>query len=250
MPQHPDRIVLQATVHDALHFTPEMIEQQRRSYGKHELDARLKGVPVFGSGLVFPIEEEFFTVPPIEIPEHWPQIGGIDFGWDHPSAGANLAWDRDADCLYVTKVHRAREQTPIMFSAAVKPWGDWLKWAWPHDGLQHDKGSGEQLAQQYRMAGLNMLPERASFQDGSNGVEAGITEMLDRLQTGRLKVFSSCVLWFDEFRMYHRENGLIVKEDDDLMSATRYAMMMRRFATVKLKRKQPIMDTGGGGWMR
>jgi len=34
----------------------------------------------------------------------------------------------------------------------------------------------------------------------------------------------------EEFRYYRREDGLIVKERDDLMSSTRYAAMMRRFA--------------------
>ena len=35
--------------------------------------------------------------------------------------------------------------------------------------------------------------------------------------------------------MYHRKEGLIVKERDDLMSATRYAIMMLRFAEVDKK---------------
>jgi len=36
--------------------------------------------------------------------------------------------------------------------------------------------------------------------------------------------------WFEEFRLYHRKDGKVVKEMDDLMSATRYALMMIRFA--------------------
>jgi hypothetical protein len=36
--------------------------------------------------------------------------------------------------------------------------------------------------------------------------------------------------WIEEFRYYRREDGLIVKERDDLISSTRYAIMMRRFA--------------------
>jgi hypothetical protein len=32
------------------------------------------------------------------------------------------------------------------------------------------------------------------------------------------------------FRLYHRKDGKVVKELDDLMSATRYALMMIRFA--------------------
>jgi hypothetical protein len=33
--------------------------------------------------------------------------------------------------------------------------------------------------------------------------------------------------------MYHRKDGKVVKESDDLMAATRYAYMMRRYAISK-----------------
>ena len=33
-----------------------------------------------------------------------------------------------------------------------------------------------------------------------------------------------------EFRLYHRAGGLVVKERDDLMCATRYGLMMLRHA--------------------
>jgi hypothetical protein len=33
-----------------------------------------------------------------------------------------------------------------------------------------------------------------------------------------------------EFRLYHRKDGKVVKEHDDLLSATRYAIMMLRHA--------------------
>lgn len=55
-------------------------------------------------------------------------------------------------------------------------------------------------------------------------------EMLDRMQTGRLKVFKHLNDWFEEFRLYHRKDGKVVKEADDLMSATRYGIMMLRHA--------------------
>ena len=42
--------------------------------------------------------------------------------------------------------------------------------------------------------------------------------------------------WFEEKRMYHRDNGQIVKINDDLMSATRIALMMIRFATLGPRR--------------
>ena len=81
-----------------------------------------------------------------------------------------------------------------------------------------------------------MLPEHATFESGGYGVEAGVQEILDRMQTGRFKVFSHLENWMAEFRTYHRDNGKIVKKHDDLMAATRYALMMLRFARVERAR--------------
>jgi phage terminase large subunit-like protein len=228
--------VTQMTIDDAAHYTDAQRAMIIASYKPFERDARIKGIPQLGSGRVFPVNTDDISVAGFSIPDHWPQLGGIDFGYDHPSAAVRMAWDRDNDILYVTATHRAREQTPVMFAGTVKHWGAWLPWAWPHDGLQHDKGSGVQLASQYRDNGLNLFKVRATFPDGSYGVEAGVTEMLERFQTGRLLVFSHLRDWFEEFNLYHRKEGLIVKLNDDLMSATRYAMMMRRFACVQTKK--------------
>lgn len=227
------RHVTRMTIEDAEHYTPEQRAAIIASYPAHERDARAKGIPILGSGRVFPIAEETIKVAAFAIPDHWPQIGGLDFGWDHPTAGVKLAWDRDGDVIYVTHSYGAREQTPIVHSAALKAWGESVPWAWPHDGLQHDKGSGEALAAQYRAQGLNMLHDRATFEDGGSGVEAGIAEMIDRMLTGRWKVFDHLEDWFAEFRLYHRKDGLIVKLNDDRISASRYAMMMKRFAECK-----------------
>lgn len=227
------RTVTTMTIDDADHYSAEERARIIASYPAHEREARTKGIPSLGSGRIFPVSEESITVAPFEIPKHWVRIGGLDFGWDHPFGAVEIAWDRDADIIFVTKEYREREATPLIHSGALKPWGSWLPWAWPHDGLQHDKGSGEQLAAQYRGHGLNMLPERATFDDGTNGVEAGIADMLDRMQTGRWKVFSTCTNWFEEFRLYHRKDGKIVKERDDVISASRYALMMKRFAEIE-----------------
>jgi phage terminase large subunit-like protein len=225
----PDRNVTTMTIEDAEHYTPQQRQQIIDSYPEHEREARTKGVPIMGSGRVFPISEESIKVDPFPIPDHWMQIGGLDFGWDHPFGATSIAWDRDSDIVYVTREYAQREATPVIHSAAIKPWGHWLPWSWPHDGLQHDKGSGESLAMQYRAQGLKMLGERATFPDGGNGVEAGVIEMFDRMKTGRWKVFSTCGKWFEEFRLYHRKDGLIVKERDDVISSSRYAYMMRRY---------------------
>ena len=67
--------------------------------------------------------------------------------------------------------------------------------------------------------------------------------MLTRMQMGKLKVFKHLNDWFDEFRLYHRKDGKVVKEGDDLMAATRYGIMMLRFASTKAmydKFRRPI----------
>ena len=217
-------------IDDAEHFTPEERQAIIDAYPEHEREARTKGIPSMGSGRVFPISDDALLCDPMPIPNHWYQIIGVDFGWEHPFAATRSAWDKDHDVWYVTASYRESKATPPIHYAAIRPWGDWLPCAWPHDGLQHDKGSGNELASIYKRLGLKMLDEHATHASGGIGIEAGITEMLERMQTGRLKVFRGQEQWMEEFRYYRREEGLIVKERDDLISSTRYAIMMRRFA--------------------
>ena len=250
------RSITRMTIDDAEHYTEEQRAAIIASYPVHEREARIKGIPTLGSGRVFPVSEEQIAEDGFAIPNHWCVICGIDFGWDHPTAAVKMAWDKDADVLHVVAAYRVSEQTPVIHAAALRPWGEHIPWAWPHDGLQHDKGSGDQLSALYRRNGLNMLPDKATFEDGTNGVEAGIMEMLSRMETGRLKVFRHLSEWFDEFRLYHRKNGIIVKERDDLMAATRYAMMMRRLARpdggkppIKLNFGHKNGRSHSGSWM-
>ena len=59
-----------------------------------------------------------------------------------------------------------------------------------------------------------------------NAVEAGLLDVWRLLSTGRLKVFRSCKPWIEEFRLYRRDQkGRIVKQNDHLMDATRYAVL-------------------------
>lgn len=227
----PDRADIVMTIEDALHISAESRARIIASYPEHEREARTRGVPILGSGRVYPFPRSLLSCEPFPIPRHWARIGGMDIGWDHPTAAVLLAHDRDADIVYLTECYKARETTVAVHAGALLPWGAALPWAWPHDAFQHDKGSGEQIAHLYRQHGLTMLPEHAQFADDrGTGVEAGIFEMVDRMQTGRLKVFEHLHEWFEEFELYHRQDGKVVKERDDALSATRYGLMMLRYA--------------------
>lgn len=233
------RHVTRMGIEEAEHYSPEERASIIASYPEHERDARAKGIPIMGSGRVYPVAEDGIKVDAFSIPNDWAVIGGLDFGWDHPFAAVKLAHNRDADILYVTECYKQRESTPMVHANAIKHWGKRMPWAWPHDGLQHDKKSGEQLRNAYAEHDLNMLPDKATFDDGDYGVEAGVLELLERMQTGRFKVFAHLEEWFKEFRLYHRKDGVIVKKNDDALDATRYAYMMRRHAKVNPGRKPP-----------
>ncbi len=226
------------TIEDVGHYSEAERAAIVQSYPEHEREARALGIPTLGSGRVFPIKESDIICEPEAIPRHWAQLIGLDFGWDHPFAAVHLAWDRDYDRIYVTKTYRKSEATPVIHAASIRPWGSWIPCAWPHDGYQHDKGSGQPLATQYRAQNLNMLEEHATHPEGGFGTEAGLMEMLDRMQTDRFKVFAGLEDWLEEFRLYHRKDGKIVKERDDLMSATRIGVMMIRFAQQPRRNKE------------
>jgi hypothetical protein len=140
------------------------------------------------------------------------------------------AWDRDADVIYVLHTVKMAGGTPLNHAAAMKAVAANVPVAWPHDGAAREHGSGEPLAALYKAQGLRMLQEHATHASGGYSTEGGILEMLSRMRDGRFKVSAHLADWFDEFRGYHRKDGLIVKINDDLMSATRIATMPRRFS--------------------
>ena len=232
----PDRKVITMTISDVDHYSDEEKKTIEASYPQHEKEARLKGIPVLGSGRIFPIAEEKIVCEHRDFPSHWPRIGGLDFGWTHPSAAVELVWDRDADVVYVSRTHRLKEASPITHAAALRPWGKELRWSWPRDGSRETlEGAGIALAAQYREQGLNMLHEFSHYLEPSGqksvSVEAGLMDMLQRMESGRFKVFKEHHDWWEEFRLYHRKDGKVVKEGDDLMAATRYAIMSLRHAS-------------------
>jgi phage terminase large subunit-like protein len=226
----------------------------------HLRDARSKGIPLLGSGAIFQVPEDMIIVEPFETPKHWVEIGGMDFGMDHPTAATKLVIDRDADCIYVTREYRVKGMSAPVHASALKKWGADLPWAWPSDGLQTEKGSGEQLAVIYRDEGLKLTHDFAQFPETRDetertssrvSVEAGIFDMHNRMETNRWKVFRTCPQWLDEYRQYHRdEKGKIVKQMDDLIDSSRYGMMMMRYAiaqTVAAKAIDHNRRHRGGG---
>jgi phage terminase large subunit-like protein len=229
-----------ATWNDAPHLKKDDRDRLAASYRDHEREARTAGVPMMGEGAVFPVPDESIRIDPIRIPDHWARIKGCDFGIDHPAAGVEIAWDREpADCIYVIDCYRKSGETAPYHAAWFNKGNRRIPVAWPHDGMNREKSGGKTLADHYRDHQVNMLPKSARYprapgeteaKGGAQPVEPIVDEVLERMMTGRLKVFSTCADWLDEKRSYHRKDGKIVDKRDDILKATFYAIMMKRYA--------------------
>ena len=253
----PGQALIRATWDDAPHMNHERREQMLAAIPAHQREMRSRGIPLMGSGLVYPVAESEILCDPFEIPSYWPRVCGIDFGIGHGFAGDWLAWDRDRDIVYEIDCYRAEGEKMSEHVSQLNRRGNWIPVIWPHDGLNREKSSGEPLAELYRKEGANMWHEPFSNPPapgvdegkGGNSVEYGIEEILHRMQTGRWKTFRTLNKVLEEQRMYHRDDGKIVKQFDDLMDARRYAALSLRHATTQtLRIKRAVAPLGARNW--
>lgn len=235
--QNEDASIFTASIFDVPHISPEQRKKIITSTDEAERDCRIYGIEMSGSGRVFMVSDVDIIVEPIPIPRHWQRICGIDFGISrgHPAAGAWLAIDRDTDTIYLYDCYKAIGKTVEYQAYAIKSRGDWIPCAWPHDGMRKgNRAEGEILADDYRKHGVNMLTRSARYKrdvGGAQPVEPAFADLNERMLTGRFKVFSTCKHWFDEFRgMYRDDNGNIVARNDDVVKASIYAYMDKRYA--------------------
>jgi phage terminase large subunit-like protein len=228
-----------ATWDDAPHLDQAQKKRMWASYPAHERDARTKGLPKLGEGGVFAHLIEECIVPPCKLASHSARIKGIDFGIGHPFGGVAIAHTRDDDVISVYADYRRK-------GASVAEHCDWLnsfdRWApisWPHDGENRQAHSGKTLAQLYRENHANMLGKSARYpkavgekeRGGAQPLEPVVAEVLERMGTGRLKIFNNCATLIEEMRDLHRRDGKIVPVRDDVWKALSYAVMMKRYAT-------------------
>jgi len=241
-PDSPEKVVTRMGIKDAPHLTAAMRETILLQYPEHERAARLEGIPKMGSGLVYPVPESVVAEAPMEIPHFWRRIIGIDLGGSpkHPMSAVAIAHDAELDVAHVYACYKSHQPQISIHASAIRTWGP-LPVAWPRDGWTRDRNDGTRFSDLYREEGIRMLAEHTTHPDGSYSVEPGIAEIYNRMVTGKFRVAYHLTDWWDEFKLYHRDNGRIVKAYDDVMDATRYAMMSLRFASAIRTRAYPVM---------
>jgi hypothetical protein len=217
------------------------------SVPQYQKEARSKGIPTLGSGLIYAMAESDMRVPDFPIPDHWKRAFSFDTGWNW-AACVWGAYNPEAKITYIYAAYKRGQADPATHVESIKARGAWIPGV--ADAADINKLDGRQMIQIYRDDfKLDLeLPVKA--------VEAGIYKVWCALQKGTLKIFASCSPWFEEVRFYARdEKGEVVKKNDHLMDATRYLLMngMDRAKVVPVVEEQKIRyispDVVGHSWM-
>lgn len=209
------RYVVTAGWSDTPHISPEAAAELAKSFPPNERDARMRGIPSLGSGAIYPVPESEIVVEPFKLPYYWKFVYALDVGWKR-TAALWAALDTENDIAYFVSEHYRAQAEPPIHAEAIKARGAWMPGVIDPAARGRSQKDGEALFTTYRDLGLRLSP-------ANNAVEAGIYEMWTRLSTGRLKVFSTCVNFLAEYRIYRRdEHGKIVKENDHEMDCARY----------------------------
>ena len=233
---------------DCPHLSVKMRDELLNSYPVHERDMRSKGVPMFGTGKIFTFDEDFVQVQPVDLMMYpwWKCIRAIDIGIDHPTAIAWLAYDPESDTTHIVRTHRASDTLAAVHASIANSMWSHAPMVVPKDIDNREPGSGKQVSEYYREAGVNPIVPFAN-PDGSNYVEPGVFAMQEALATGRMKVWRGQATHFlEETRSYHRdERGKIVKLRDDAISAVRYGFQMVKLHGVTASVRKTGVPQGG-----
>ena len=254
---NPDKFLVCLSAYEALHYSPEKLRKLESKYAglsESERQARMNGIPTMGSGVVFPVDDKdiWFDYDG-KVPETWERIGGLDFGrGDHPTAVVWCARDPMTDTVYVYDCIETIRKSVAENASLMRRRGAWIPISYPHD-LMRDSGvsvsndklkqtEGYRYKQMYEDEGVTLTPTNAKTVEGSTKVEVGICEMRQRMLEGRLKVAKHLSEWFKEKQTYrYGEDGKPIKEKDHLLDATRYAIIMLRYA---VSEREAMFDIG------
>ena len=180
--------------------------------------ARSEGTPSLGAGAIYPFDWNMITVDPFPIPRHWRKGYGLDVGWNR-TAGLWMAEDPDTMQRYAYAEHYMGQALPLVHAEAIKARGEWIKGAIDPASRGRAQGEGTKLIDVYQGHGLHL-------EMAVNAVEAGLYAVWEAISIGRLKFFTTLQQTKQEISLYRRdEHGKVVKKNDHLMDALRYAFM-------------------------
>lgn len=231
------KAIIQAGWDDAPWLSDDRKEQMLEDTEPHLREARRSGKPSMGSGNVYPIAIESILCDPFEIPRHFRRMYALDVGWNR-TACLWAAIDPNTDMVYIYDEYYVGEQPPAVHAASIRSRGKWIPGVIDPASRGRSQVDGKQLLQSYKDLGLFLLP-------ANNEVDTGISNLWQRMSSGKIKIFSNLQNFAKEFVLYRRDlKGRIVKENDHLMDALRYIQNnLRRAKSIDQLKSAPTIDT-------
>jgi hypothetical protein len=210
------RYIVQAGWDDVPHLDEKTKVELLGSTPEYLRDARSKGEPSMGSGVIYPIPISDVEVKPFAIPFGWKKAFALDVGWNRTAALWGTQNPVDGT-LYLYSEHYKGQQLPVVHATAIKQRGEWIRGAIDPAAKGSSQKDGKQLKVEYQSLGLVLV-------DANNELESGLLGVWQALSLGQLKVFSTLQSWKAEYRVYRRdERGRIVDgQADHLMDCMRY----------------------------
>lgn len=210
------RYIVQAGWDSVPHLDEKTKKELLESTPDYLRDARSKGEPTMGSGVIYPIPISDIEVKPFAIPFGWKKGYALDVGWNRTAAlwGAQNPVD---GIIYLYSEHYKGQQLPVVHAAAIRTRGDWIRGAIDPAAKGTSQKDGQQLKAEYVSLGLKLT-------DANNELESGLIAVWQALSLGQMKIFNTLQNFKAEYRVYQRdERGRIVDgQADHLMDCMRY----------------------------
>jgi len=222
------------------HITPEIRETLLASIPAHEREMRTKGIPLFGTGRVFRIDEEEFLIDPFAIPAWFFHLRAMDIGIGHPAAVSWLCYNPENDITYLVKTYRRADANAATNAAAANALWKNVPMVFPHDINNRNPGSGKDIRRYFADAGIEDGIDFAN-PEGGKSVEPGIFAMQNAIESGKFYAFrGTCHHFVEEARMYHRKDGKLVDKRDDVIASTRYGFQMIKTKGITLIKQKDV----------
>lgn len=252
-----------ATWDDAPHLTEDAKAELLAGYPEYQREMRSKGVPVMGSGAVYPFnEEEINASISFDVVERNPHAYKLlwccDFGYSSsaeadPSVLMLLAYNMEQDCIYTLSEWSSKQDTfknrlahmPQHMASVIKaspyPYAPLIV---PHDAKKQIDGLGTNVTRisEFKKYGINVLPGvfEIPFQLTAGAMDAPkhprslhwtinyinrlFSENKLKLDTKKLKGLMK------EFRAYHwKENGNPIDKNNHHLDALRYGAVSIKY---------------------
>lgn len=236
----PEVELITISAYETDHLTAEDIEGMKRGLSEDEIKKRLEGIPLLGSGQVFPYNPDRYKMSDDTIlPDNLASIIGLDVGTVHNTAAVLCRLDRESGTFYITAEYAQNREVVAVHASAIRSISSCagstnVPVAWPADA-DAEKGEGATTLALYKKEGLNLLPQpftnptMGSKKPTGRSVMTGIEFMRSLIREGKLIISKQCSQLLAEMAVYQFDpvSGKIKNKGtgDDLIDAARYAIM-------------------------